>query len=468
MSGDCQAAIIGGGISGLATAFFLKQSGVRCTLFEKSARLGGLIRTDTIQGCQLEAGPDSYLAAKPAVTELAAQIGGLKDEIIASNDERRRVYIVRDSRLIEMPAGMSMMVPGDLNAVLRSPLFSPGARFRLFSEIFYPQHCRAGDISVRELVVSHFGEEMLEYVAEPLLSGVYGGDAARLSANSVFPRFVEYEREYGSLIRGVRRERRKATAPGAGSLFLSFRRGMQSLTEALSAAIEGAVDVVYGEVSKLERTAGGWRLGFGDQTFEARQVVLAIPAHSAARLLLDCARELAAELSQIPYSSAILVTLVYDKKDLQLPEGFGFLVPRRERETIAAVTFIAQKWPLRIAPEMAALRAFIVDPQAPELLGKTDEELVEFVQGDFARILHVHASPLFSAVQRWPDSMPQYVIGHAERRTRIRSLLSGFEGLHLTGNAYEGVGIPDCVRLAKQTANLIIQEAGRGAAGAAS
>lgn len=344
-----------------------------------------------------------------------------------------------------------MMVPGDLNAAIRSPLFSAETKARFLYEIFSPQRHRNGDISVQELVVSHFGKEMLEYVTEPLLSGVYGGDSAQLSAESVLPRFVGYERDYGSLIRGVRREQR---APAhTGSLFLSFRRGMQTLTDALSQAISASIEQARADA--VEPAPGGWQISADGRKIQAARVVIAAPAHAAAELIEKSIPELASELSAIPYSSAILVTLVYRKREAAIPEGFGFLAPRRERQTIAATTFVGAKWPPRIPADLAALRAFIVDPEAPRLLNTGDEELLHLVRADFGRLLNIKAEPLFSTVERWPNSMPQYVVGHEARQKCIARVLSESPGLYLTGNAYNGVGVPDCVRRAKETANTI-------------
>ncbi len=386
------------------------------------------------------------------MTELAAQIG-INDEIIGSNDDKRRIYIVRETHFIEMPKGMTMMVPGDLNAALKSSLFSWYTKLGFFAEIFFPQRFRFGDISVQEFVLSHFGKEVLEYVTEPLLSGVYGGNAAQLSAESVLPRFVGYERDYGSLIRGVRGERRGFAQNG--SLFLSFRRGMETLTDALSTAIAESVNVLHQQASAIEPIPCAWRVITAARQFTARHVVLAVPANIAADLVSNSVSTLASELLGIPYSSAILLTLVYRKADALIPEGFGFLVPRRERETIAAATFIGTKWPSRVPPELIAVRAFIVDPEAPRLLPASDEELLQLVRADFKRLLNIAADPLFFTLERWPNSMPQYVVGHQARQKRIASLMSQFPGLHLTGNAYNGVGIPDCVRLAEETAKSI-------------
>jgi oxygen-dependent protoporphyrinogen oxidase len=408
-----------------------------------------------MQGCELEAGPDSWLASKPVVTEVAAQLG-IGSDIIGSNDSARRVYIVRQGKLHELPKRMVMMVPGDLNAAMKSSLFSRSTKLRFVTEIFSPQRTRTEDVSVHELVGSHFGEEMLEYVTEPLLSGVYGGESGKLSAQSVLPRFVAYERDYGSLIRAVRRK--ELHGRRSGSLFLTFRHGMQTLTDSMVAQIAASASFIHEEVLSLEQVPDGWRIRTAHGHWNAGHIVLAVPAHVAAQLLSASTPALASELSGIPYSSAILVTLVYRKLNASTPEGFGFLVPRRERQTVAATTFVAVKWPVRIPPHYVALRAFIVDPEAPQLLTLPDPQILELVSADFKRLLGITADPIFSKIERWPNSMPQYVVGHAARRKRIDNATSQLSGMHLVGNAYDGVGVPDCIRLAKQTADKVASE----------
>ena len=444
-------AIIGGGVSGLATAYYLGRAGIRSVLFEKSERLGGLIQTDMVQGCRLEAGPDSYLAAKPAVAELADELEELKDAVIDSNDARRRVFIVRAGKLVPFPAGMSMMAPGQWGPALRSDLFSWRTKIRFLTETRARPRVRETDISVGELVSDHFGGEVLEYVADPLLAGVYGGDAASLSAASVLPRFLDYETHYGSLIRGVQKEAKNAPKT---SLFRSFRNGMQSLTDSLAGAIRNSTQVIHAEAASVTKVAGGWEVRSGtEERFTAKDLVLACPAHVAAELLAREASELASELAAIPYASSILVTLLYESATFLHPlDGFGFLVPRQERKTIAAATWINTKFPTRVASGLVAIRAFIVAGEADNLLREQDDELVARVRSDLGQSMRQTCLPQQAIVRRWPRSMPQYVVGHAARQRNIRRLLHALPGLHLVGNAYSGVGIPDCVRLAKTTA----------------
>lgn len=451
--GSAPVVIVGGGVSGLATAYFLSRRGIQSAIVEKSPRLGGLIATEWMADCRLEAGPDSYLAAKPAVSDLAEELDDLKRQIIGSNDTERRIHIVRRGKLIAMPQGMTMIVPGAWMPALRSPLFGAATKLRFLKESLMRPRQRTEDISIAELVRDHFGPEVLEQLADPLLAGVYGGHSGHLSAESVLPRFMAYERRYGSLIRGVRQERR-ATPPG--SVFLSFRDGMQSLTDSLASAIAPSTRTLHGEATRLERTAEDWRVHAADNVIEASQLVLACPAHVCAKLLEDAAPPLAAELAAIPYSSAILATLIYARADIPSSlDGFGFLVPRSERRTLSAATFIGNKFPNRVPQHLFAIRGFIVDPQASSFGNPSDDSILHLVREDLDRLLAIGSAPLFTSVHRLPRSMPQYVVGHRERCSRIAELLTGYPGLFLTGNAYEGVGIPDCVRLAKETANRV-------------
>jgi protoporphyrinogen/coproporphyrinogen III oxidase len=450
--------IVGGGVSGLATAYFLSKAGIPSTIIEKEKRLGGLIQTERIDGCQLEAGPDSYIATKPAVTELAAELPALAGQVMGSNDQARRVFVARHGKLVPLPKGMVMMVPGQWGPLLRSPLLSAGAKWRIARETLAQPRQRTEEISVGQLVEEHFGAEVLAYLTEPLLCGVYGGNSAGLSAQSVLPRFAAYEQKFGSLVKGVREELREKAkqSQAGGSMFLSLRDGMQTLTDALAGAISESTNVIYAEATQIEQSAKGWRVKAGDEWLEASRLTLACPAHAAGRLLQSCAPPLASELAAIPYSSAILTMLVYDRAALNHPlDGFGFLVPQAERKTIAAATWVNTKFPSRVRPGLAALRGFIVGEQAVQLLNTPQADILQRVRDDFQRFMGVTAQPLFSTVHAWPHSMPQYVVGHGKRQQTITQLQEHYPGLTLVGNAYDGVGIPDCIRIAKNSAKHI-------------
>lgn len=449
---DTELLIVGGGISGLAAAYYAGQHGIKSILLEKTNRLGGLIRTDIVEGCRLEAGPDSYIAAKPAVAELAAEIG-LESQIIASNDAARRVFIVRSGKLVPLPEGMSMMVPGKLRNAFHSELFGPATKLRFLTERSFRPLKRGTDVSVGRLVSDHFGREVLEYVADPLLVGVYGGDSGNLSAQSVLPRFLGYEERYGSLIRGVQKENKTGTQ---GGLFRSFSNGMQTLTDALAKGVTDTTEIVHREANAVGRNEDHWVVEIGSKLLKAKHLVLACPAKICARLLENPAPELAGSLAAIPYSSAILITLLFPADQVRRAlNGFGFLVPKSERRSLAAATWINTKFPSRVAPGLIALRGFVVGDDAVELLKTTDDELVRLARDEFQRLMQIEAAPIASIVSRWPDSMPQYVVGHGERTKQIEESLSRYPGLHLVGNAYDGVGIPDCVRRARETARRI-------------
>ena len=445
--------IIGGGVTGLATAYFLSRYAIPCTIIEKTHRTGGLIKTDVIEGCHLEAGPDSYIATKPAVTDLAGELPGLKEQIIGSNDAARRIFVVRNGELQPMPQGMIMMVPGEWEPLQQSQLISEDAKRAIHQETKRKPLERQKDVSVGQFVEEHFGAEVLEYLTEPLLCGVYGGDSENLSAASVLPRFLGYERKYGSLVKGVQQELRDRPK---GSLFLSFRYGMQTLTNSLASALAGRVNIVRGEATGVARQGDVWQVHVGGETLSAHNVALCCPAHVNARLLETNAAPVAEELAAIPYSSAVLVMQVYDRATLGHPlDGFGFLVPRGERKTIAAATWVDTKWPMRTPPNLAAIRTFIVGRQAMELANVSEADILSLVRSDLRTFMGITTPPLFHTFNRWPNSMPQYVVGHSQRVKNIFEHLENYPGLFLAGNAYDGVGIPDCVRQADQIAQQI-------------
>lgn len=440
--------IVGAGISGLSAAFYAIRHGLRPTLVENSTRPGGLIRTDVVQGCTLEAGPDSFIASKPAVAELARELG-IEDQLIGSNDAERRIFIARDGRLVAMPPGMIMMIPTDLNAVEGSPLFNNETRLLIRAEERMPPAQRSEDFSVGDLVRAHFGEEVLSYIAEPLLSGVYGGDPSCLSAQSVLPRFVQYERDYGSLVRGAREESRAASN---GSLFRSFAHGMGQLVSALDGNVRPHAEFIHDEACSLRRNANGrYLLRCAGSEIESERVILTVPAYRAADVLSSLDPDLASDLAAIPYSSAILGTFLFERKTFTHSlNGFGFLVPRPERKTIAAATWINTKFPSRIADGYVALRAFTVDPEAEALADSPDMEVSASMYQDLCRFMGDLGTPLYTDIYRWPASMPQYIVGHERRIASIRARLAHHRGISLVSNYLDGIGIPDCVRNAAQ------------------
>ncbi|MBI4876863.1 MAG: protoporphyrinogen oxidase [Acidobacteria bacterium] len=452
------AVIVGGGISGLSAAYELAKTGLTCTLVERRPRLGGVIRTDTVDGCVLEAGPDSFLAAKPWALALIRELG-LGGDVIASNDHLRVTYVLKGGRLVALPDGLMLMVPTRIWPLVTTRLLGWPTKIRMGLEwLRRPPRTALADRSVAEFIRDHYGPEAVDYLAEPLLSGVYGGDPNRLSVGSVLTRFVELEAKYGSLTRGVLAARKQAARTGGSMpLFQTLKGGLGQLTDALARAAGERMEVLHGEAETIERRDSGYRLRVNGEWIETRNVVLACQAYEAAGAVTELAPELAGLLNGVEYSSSMTVALVYDKRELGHPlDGFGFLVPKRERRRLVACTWVGTKFSFRVPDHLAVLRCFLggTDDSA---LGESDETIVAALEGELRDLMGVTARPRFHRISRWPRSMAQYTVGHAGRVARIQALMAGLPGLHLAGNAYYGIGIPDCVRMGRQAAQRIAQ-----------
>lgn len=461
-------AIIGGGIAGLATAYELeiaRKAGadIEYELFEAGSRLGGVLSSTVMEGTVIERGPDSFLTEKPAALQLCRELG-LEGDLIASDDAQRKTFIVVRKRLVPLPDGLMFLVPTKLLPTALTPLFSIPAKVRMGFELLHPPRPHEGDESVARLVRRHYGQEAVDRLADPLLSGIYGGDAAQLSAKAVLPRLVEMEMKYGSLTRGMlagMQARKSAESNGCDPqtrsapkpLFTTLRYGMQQLVDAVKSRLDRNRIRLGTPVTALERTSAGWFVQAGDSAAQFDGVVVATPAWAAAQLLASVDASLAGDLGQIPYSSSVTVNLIYDGAELDpLPEGFGFLVPAVEKRSILACTFLHRKFPGRTAAGKSVLRAFLGGAHNSNLLSESDEQLTHRVREDLMDILRVSAIPEYVEVQRWPRAMAQYSVGHLERQERIRSRVAQLPGLRLAGNAYDGIGISDCIRLGRQAA----------------
>ncbi len=306
-------------------------------------------------------------------------------------------------------------------------------------------------------VAEHYGQEAVDYLAEPLLAGVYGGDPNRLSVASVLPRFIELEAKYGSLTKGVLHERRKTAKQAKGqSLFRTLKGGLGQLVTAVTAATNPKPEVVQGTAEALERTAPGWRVRVNGEWLDAENVVLACQAYEAGALISGVDAELGSLLSGVAYSSSITLSLGYEKAGFSHPlNGFGFLVPKRERGRMVACTWVGTKFSHRVPDNLVVLRCFL-GGEDESVLRESDETLIEAVRGELREIMGVTETPVFSRVARWPRSMAQYTVGHGERMAAVGARSAALPGLHLVGNAYTGIGIPDCIRMGKQAAERIV------------
>jgi oxygen-dependent protoporphyrinogen oxidase len=427
--------IAGGGLSGLTAAFYLQRAGIPFRLFEPQARLGGVMMTEQVDGFTVEAGPDSWLTSKPWALELLRD-AGLADQVIGCKEENRKTWIWRGGRLIRYPEGFQLMVPTSVMAILRSPLLSIRAKIKMGMEWFRRPVTRSvGDRAVAEFVLDHFGQEAIDYLAEPLLSGIYGGEPSLLSAESVLPKFVELERKYGSVARGVRKEPAKASGPA----FSALREGFGQLVERLTVPYERA------RIEAVEAT----RVRVDGEWMEGSQVILACGAQASASALQSLDPELSGLLQAIQYSSATVVALGYRRDQIEHPlDGFGFLVPKKERNRMTACTWVSSKWDHRAPPDHVLFRCFVGDT-AP---GAEAEAIT-----GLRMYMGVTAEPLFTRVYAWPHSMAQYHVGHRQRIVEIEARAARHPGLRLLGNAFHGIGIPDCIREAKRCALAIAE-----------
>jgi oxygen-dependent protoporphyrinogen oxidase len=471
-------AIIGGGIAGLTAAYELEKARnagapVAYTLFEARERLGGSLSSEIVDGAVIERGPDSFLTEKPAAAELCRELG-LGGELLPSNDANRKTYILVRNRLVALPDGLMFLVPTKLVPTALTPLFSFSTKIRMALELLHPPRPSGlPDEAVADLVARHYGAEAVNRLADPLLSGIYGGDATQLSARTVLPRLVEMEAQYGSLTRGMLAAHRKMramvkAAPSNGSgkpapsaprpIFTSLRGGMQQLVDALTAKLDATSIRVSTPVSAISRNANGWSIEAAGTTEQYDAVIFASPAWAAGALLAPIDPTLGEDLSTIPYSSSITVNLVYDEKKLgALPEGFGFLVPAVEGRAMLACTFAQRKFLGRTPPGKAVFRAFLGGIRNESLMTEPDDALVAVVRREMSEILgektiSATIEPEYTQVTRWRRAMAQYSVGHQERIARVNKHAAALPGLRLVGNAYDGIGIPDCIRLGRKAA----------------
>lgn len=452
-------AVIGGGTAGLSAAYFLQKrksagTSIDYVLYEASQHLGGVIRTERVDDCVVEAGPDSFLTEKPWAADLCRELG-LGDQLISSNDAERKTYMLVSRRLVPIPDGLMFMVPTKLLPTFLSPMFSLGTKARIVREWLAPPKPKNTEMSVAEFVERHYGREMVDRVADPLLGGVYGGSADQLSVDAVLPRFVQMETKYGSLGRAMVAARKNSSSAAPRPLFTSLKSGMQQMTDALISRIPKEVFRPGVHVEAVKPESGKWLVISNGRTEEFDAVIVATPAHAAAALI-SAQQELAAELNAIPYTSSMTVVLGYDQAvRAALPPGFGFLVPRTEGRKILAATFVHNKFPHRVPENRAIIRCFIGGSVAEEMFEQSETEIANAVEGELKSILGLSAAPLFTRVYKWRKAMAQYTVGHSARVDRIKALVAQMPGLALAGNAYSGIGVPDCVRMGQEAAERV-------------
>ncbi|MCA9594042.1 MAG: protoporphyrinogen oxidase [Myxococcales bacterium] len=472
-----RAVVVGAGISGLSTAYALKQAkpDLDVVVVEARNRVGGNIVTERREGFLIDGGPDSFLRTKPQAVELCKELG-IDGQLIAPREEARKVYLVHQGELELMPAGMALAVPTRVRPMLTTPLLSFPAKLRMLGDFVKsaPKE-QPEDESVADFVGRRFGQQAAEKLASPLLGGIYAGDVSELSIMSTFPQLVDLERKYGSLIRGFLTMQLKRAHPeqnggtpgmfqllsgwlkepteAAPSPFQTLRGGVGTLITALTERLP-RVKTGHG-VTAITREGDLWRVVLeGGETIDADGVVLAAPAHAAARMVPD--EKLAADLGGIPYLSTATVFFAFDERTVERGlDGSGFVAPKGEAKILAG-TYVSSKWDDRAPKGSVLVRAFLGGARNEvDVKSASDDELAGVAKSELERLMGPLGKPLFSRVFRYVDSNPQPVVGHAARMARVHARLADMPGVVIAGAAYDGVGIPDCIRQGRTAAEKL-------------
>jgi oxygen-dependent protoporphyrinogen oxidase len=448
------AVIIGGGIAGLSVAYELQLRQVRFVLFDRAARAGGVILSEEIDGFTVDAGPDALLVQKRDGIRLCEELG-LGPALVPTKPPRL-AYIQRGGQLHPLPSSSVLGIPTQVRPFAATRLFSLPAKLRMAAELFVPRRRDDADESIGGFVTRRFGSEATTYLAEPLLAGIHAGDVNRLSIRALFPRFVDAERTYGSLLRAFRAAPRTSSSDGA---FRSLPGGLSQMIRALTLRLpSGSIRLNTG-VRRL--AAGHPPQPFIVETdtgasFTSRTVILATPAFVTGALMRDVDAELARICDEIPYASTATVILGFRREDIaHALNGSGFVVPRAERSGILAGSWMSSKWPHRAPDGQTLIRTFVGGARDPRALEETDQELVRRSLAALTPLIGVRGQPLLTRVYRWDRSTAQHEVGHAARIEAIDRGLARRPGVFITGSGFRGIGIPDCIADGRATAKQV-------------
>jgi oxygen-dependent protoporphyrinogen oxidase len=456
--------IVGGGISGLSAAYYAKKIfeeqdiPVNITLIEKGKTLGGKIQTVHRDGFVIERGPDSFLSRRTPIIELSKELG-LDNEWVATNPKAKKTYILHKGSLHRIPPGLILGVPTQVTPFIKTGLISPLGKLRAGLDLLLPKRQNNNDESLGHFLERRLGREVVTHIAEPLLSGIYAGDAYGLSLQTTFPQLRAIEKQKRSLILGMLANKNKMQSDtelpniAKESMFLSYQQGLSSLVKKIEQVLHNVDIRTNQSVVKIRKSEQGYRVDMSrEESKHVDALILAVPAYSAANLLPDIASMKA--LANIPYVSVANVVMAFNEEDLQLEfDGSGFVVPRKESRYITACTWTSSKW-MHVAPKgKILLRAYVGRSGAEEIDHLDDGQILQNVQHDLQTLMGITAKPTFYEINRWPKSMPQYPVGHTEHIQQVRDdLRRKRPGIYLCGAGYQGVGIPDCIRQGKEAA----------------
>lgn len=439
--------ILGAGITGLTTAYLLHKDGYDVTVLEKKSEVGGSMESVWVDGCLFDRGPNSGLETTPILAKLVDELN-LKDELFYGSKEANKRYILRNNRLHPLP-----MSP---QAFLKTDLFSTNAKLRIFAEPFIGRSKDGYYQSIADFVKRRLGVEFLDYAINPFVAGVYAGDPEQLSVKSAFPKLYALEEKYGGLIIGtiksMKERKRRAEKSKQEAKMFSFKNGMQALPLALQKALDEKV-IMNAEVVSLAKIEGGYKITYNHagetKTIETQNLLSTVPAYTAADLFKNFDSELARHLNEIYHPPVIVLYLVYNRKDIKHPlDGFGFLIPKKERKTFLGALWSSVIFPNRTPDDQAAFTLFIGGSRDPEIEKYDKELLLKKVKKEFSELMGITAEPLIQAERFWKKAIPQYNVGYIEHERYFEQFEQKFPGLYLGGNYRGGISVGDCLKSA--------------------